>query len=193
MTAMENSMSNKLNKSEKKRLTNLATQFYNEWEYYSNEFNMSDLDVSRRGQYVDEEERSCLMWKLTDDVKISGTTYTHNILKLRLVHPNESKHEIVFEIHLESTVTTSENPFREKSTSRGYTRTIVPTENMSVSSLMTMLLLGLSGIVGKNKLDDTVSSTIVSIVDSIACGELVKDRTILSTKQNSKSVIHITL
>lgn len=160
-------------------------RFYKDWNKYSREY-CYHQHVNGVRQFVDENDRSCLTWRSPQYIKVKGQLFDKNLLMLSLVHPSESDCEVMFNISIMINYDAYSNTAGEV---RHYKCKINPTLNLHASVILSKLLITMASVIGQNKLDSTVSRTVIAIIDSIQAGKLVTSTELYQWNSSIHSII----
>lgn len=147
-----------------------AVSFFNSWLDMTDKY-MSTLDDDGTQSYTankDSDNDVIITWRSPRSIKHKGKHCRTNYLSLTLYNPCYTSDKIVFEVELETHI-----PSKTSHVKSSAIKFRLPVnDNMRKSVMMTKVLLMLSSVIGKNKLEPHVCDTVVSIFDSIEAGKL---------------------
>lgn len=160
-----------------------AKRFYRDWKKYCYEY-AATAQNRNVVNYIDVYDNVVLAFRSPQIIKHHGCTSSDNTLIIALVHPRETKGQLVFEVKLELNL--SGNGRGAKDISRQHNCTINPALNLHTSVIAAKLLVHVASLINQNRLDSIVSSAILAVTHSMESNELVmpkplyvwKDKTI---------------
>lgn len=177
---------NKLTRTQERNdKESFVKRFYKDWNKYSREYCYHSQTHGVR-QYIDEYDRSCVTWRSPQYIKVSGQLFDKNLLRLALRHPDVSKSEVIFDI---SVMINYDAYTQTAGEVRHYQCKINPSRNLHSSVILSKLLITTSSAIGQNKLDSTVSRTIIAVIDSIQAGRLVVSSELYSWNESTQPLV----
>ena len=142
-------------------------RFYKDWKKYSREY-VYHPESSNVKHYVDEYDSAVLVWRSPQVMKYQGKLSDKNLLIVSLMHPDESKGQLIFSVKIQMHFDTK----LYSEASREIQCIVNPALNLHTSVITAKLLLAMSSIIGQNKLESSVSRAVIAIINSIQAGEL---------------------